>query len=124
MSVDTDRPTRQVFEDHLRLRKLGKTEEDIERNYAEDLVVLSGTGKHLGRDGVRETARNLGKYLANGTWEYRNTLVEGEYAFLEWTARSDNGMVCDGADSFVIRNGLIEFQSIHYTVYGDESSGV
>ncbi|HYH12005.1 MAG TPA: nuclear transport factor 2 family protein [Thermomicrobiales bacterium] len=119
MPGNTNRSTGEVFEDHLRLRKEHRTTEDIERNYADDLVVLSGTGKSLGRDGVRETACELDSYLPNGTWEYTNTLVEGEFAFLEWTATSDNGVVCDGADSFVIRDGRIVFQSIHYTVHSD-----
>jgi hypothetical protein len=123
MPGNTNRSAQEVFEDHLRLRKEHRTEEDIDRNYAEALVVLSGTGKNLGRDGIRETARELANYLPNGTWEYANVLVEGEYAFLEWTASSDNGVVCDGADSFVIRDGRIVFQSIHYTVHGDESGG-
>ena len=120
MTGRENRSTRTVFEDHLHLRKQGKTEEDIERNYAPDVVVLSGTGVDHGHDGVRTTAGELHHYLPNGTWEYRNTLVEDDYAFLEWTARSDNGTVCDGADSFVVRDGHIVFQSIHYTVHRDE----
>lgn len=115
------RTTREVFEDHLHLRKSGATADDIARNYADDLVVISGTGVHHGRDGVRETARILNDYLPDAEFDYHTTLVEGEYAFLEWTGRSRKGVeVYDGADSFVIREGRIVFQSIHYTVIGDD----
>jgi hypothetical protein len=36
--------------------------------------------------------------------------------FLEWTARSDEAKIEDGADSFCIRDGRIVAQTIHYTV--------
>ena len=123
MADKASRSTRAVFEDHLRLRKQSATEQDIECNYAPDVVVLSGTGVDHGHDGVRKTAGELHTLLPNGTWEYRNTLVEDEYAFLEWTAMSDNGTVCDGADSFVVRDGHIVFQSIHYTVHRNGEPG-
>ncbi len=48
--------------------------------------------------------------------EYRTRLVEGEVAFLEWAARTDNAGAEDGVDSFVIRDGRIVAQTIHYTV--------
>ena len=122
MTTRSDRTTRAVFDDHLALRKQGETETDIERNYAPDVVLLTGDGIHHGHDGVRETASILKHFMPNGTWEYRNQPVEGDYAFLEWTARTPDGReVCDGADLFVIRDGRIAFQSIHYTVHGDES---
>lgn len=41
---------------------------------------------------------------------------QGEVGFLEWTAEADGGRVDDGADSYVIRNGRIVAQTIHYTV--------
>lgn len=117
----TPRSTQEVFEDHLRLRKAGAHEDDIARNYADDVAVLSGTGVHRGRDGVRETARILKKHMPGGSWDHRNTLAVGDVAFLEWSGRSQTGSrVTDGADSFVIRNGLIVAQTIHYTVRGDE----
>jgi len=43
--------------------------------------------------------------------------VAGEIALLEWTASTPSGArVQDGADSFVIRGGRIQAQTIHYTV--------
>lgn len=37
-------------------------------------------------------------------------------AFLEWSAMSPHAKVTDGADSYLIRNGRIIVQTIHYTV--------
>ena len=39
-----------------------------------------------------------------------------EYALLEWRADSDDNAVHDGVDSFVIRNGKIVMQAVHYTL--------
>lgn len=43
-------------------------------------------------------------------------LTSGDYAFLEWRGQSADIHVEDGADSFVIRDGRIVMQSIHYMV--------
>ncbi|NLX08190.1 MAG: nuclear transport factor 2 family protein [Chloroflexi bacterium] len=118
------RTTEEVFYDHLRKRSEGEVEADIRENYAESVVMLTGTGIYRGHDGVRHTAGELEHYLPDAEFEYRTTLVEGEYAFLEWLGRSHTGKVYDGTDGFVIRDGRIVAQMIHYTVLeDDEQSG-
>lgn len=110
------RTTTEVFEDHLHKRLKGEVKEDISTNFSPDVIVLTGTGAFYGQDGVQESAKQLAEVLGSATFEYRHTLVEGEYAFLEWTATADGKKVCDGADSFVMRDGKIVFQSIHYSL--------
>ena len=115
--VDGDpRTPREVFEDHLRVGTEGSVEEDLARNYAPDLIVLTGRGVFCGHDGLRQLAELLRRELPNCTFGYHTRLVEGDVAFLEWTARADGARVDDGADSYVIRNGRIVVQTIHYTV--------
>ncbi len=111
--------TADVFEDHLEKRLQGKVEEDIAANYAEHVILLTGTGMYKGHAGVRESAAELQHYLKDAKFSYDNKLVEGVYAFLEWSAKSHDRKVCDGADSFVIKDGKIVFQSIHYSVITD-----
>jgi hypothetical protein len=43
-------------------------------------------------------------------------LVDGNVAFLEWTAEGEGAGVRDGVDTFVVRDGKIVAQTIHYTV--------
>lgn len=112
----TNRSAVEVLDDHLRESQVGSIEDDLARNYASDLVVLSGRGIHRGHDGLRQLAELLRQELPNATFEYRTRLVEGEMGFLEWTARADGALVEDGADSYLIREGLIVGQTIHYTV--------
>ncbi len=122
MADTRNRSAREVFEDHLWQGKHGSVEEDFERNYAEDVVVLTGRGAYRGREGLEHLAGVLREVLPYGTFEYRTRLVEGEAAFLEWTALSESAKVEDDADSFFVRDGRIVAQTIHYTVepLGDE----
>lgn len=113
------RSAREVLEDHLRESRQGSLDEDLPRNYAEDVVILTGRGVFRGHDGMRHLNRTLGEELPNAAFEYRTTLVEGEVGFLEWTARADGARVSDGADSYLIRDGKIAAQTIHYTVERD-----
>ncbi len=110
------RSPRDVFEDHLALSRVGSVETDLERNYAPDVVILTGFGTYYGRSGMRDCWRKLLDELPEARFEYRTKLVEGEVALLEWAAESAIARVGDGADSFVIRDGLIVAQTIHYTL--------
>jgi hypothetical protein len=110
------RSASEVFDDHLRLAGENRFAEDIERNVSPSCVVLERRGVFRGHAGVRELARWLADELPDARYTYTNTLVEGRVAFLEWTADAERGGVRDGADSFVIEEGWIVAQTIHYTV--------
>lgn len=110
------RSASEVFESHLALREGHDLENDIAANYASQVVLLTCTGIYRGHSGVRESAQLLRRHFPKGRFSYRNKLVDGDVAFLEWTGESPAGEVKDGADSFVIRDGKIVAQTIHYTV--------
>jgi hypothetical protein len=109
------RSVAEVFEDHLQCRLAGDVEGDLARNYHDGVVILSATGVYRGKVGVRAYARLLQMHLGGATLHYLTRLAVGEVAFLEWTANGPAASVEDGVDSFVIRNGLIVAQTIHYT---------
>jgi hypothetical protein len=110
------RSTQEVFDDHLQLALEHRFEADIERNVAPHIVVLERRGIFHGRDGVRHLAQVLEEELPDAPYVYTNRLVEGRFAFLEWTAEAARTRVRDGADSFVVEDGWIVAQTIHYTV--------
>jgi len=114
------RTTTEVFEDHLARRLAGDLEGDIKENYSENVIFLTGTGAFEGHDGVRKSASELAEYVGDMPYEYNHTLVKGDYAFLEWTAKDKGRVVRDGADGFVIKDGKIVLQTIHYTVADKE----
>jgi hypothetical protein len=110
------RSPEEVFDDHLQLAAEHRFDEDIARNVAPDCVILERRGIFHGRDGALELARILEEELPAAPYVYTNRLVSGRIAFLEWTAETDTARVRDGADSFVIEDGWIVAQTIHYTV--------
>lgn len=110
------RSTAEVFSDHLHLRAESQLEEDLERNYSEDVVLIHQFGVKRGRQGVRESAHRLQDQLRGGRYEYTAQRVEGEYAFLLWRGTSASARIEHGVDSFVIRDGQIVMQTVHYEV--------
>ena len=115
--MQSQRTTREVLDDHLKLAETWEFETDLERNFSPDIVLLTGYGIFHGVSGVRAKVKLLDEQLPGGRWTYRNIMAEGELGFLEWTAEADNGArVLDGADSYLIRDGKIIAMTIHYTV--------
>lgn len=110
------RTTQEVFEDHLKCRLKGDAIGDAWRNYDARVLLLSSRGVFEGRKGVLSSAEILDRDLKNGTFEFNTVRIKNDYVFLEWTGTSEGTFINDGADSFVIKNGKIVFQSIHYTV--------
>jgi len=110
------RTTTEVIQDHLTCRLHGDAESDL-RNYAEDVVLLTGSGRYNGHEGLRAAAAELNRLVGeDARYTYNETLVAGPYAFLQWSAQADGqARVTDGADSFVVEDGLIVLQTIHYT---------
>jgi hypothetical protein len=110
------RTVQEVFEDHLKCRLQGDAIGDGWRNYYKEVVVLSTKGVFEGREGLLRSARILDQDLKDGVFEFNTIRIKGDYALLEWTGISKDTIINDGADSFVIKDGKIIFQSIHYTV--------
>jgi len=119
------RSAQEVLDDHLNLtERFGAeenwqriVEEDIRRNVSEDIVILINRGTFRGHEGVRQLAQMLGEELPeHRAFDYTYRAVEGRVAFLEWAYEDDNVRVKDGADSYLIEDGKIVAQTIHYTV--------
>src|SRR3712207_6640168 len=129
----SSRTAQEVLDDHLNLAEhWGNeegtqhiTEEDIERvieedmrrNVSEDIVILTNRGTFRGHEGVKQLAQMLIEELPeHSSFEYTYKAVEGKMGFLEWAYEDTNVKVKDGADSYLIEDGKIVAQTIHYTV--------
>lgn len=114
------RSARDVIEAHLEQRRSGRVDDDLAANYDADAVILSRWGTHLGHDGLRQLADKLAQELPGMDFSYDQVIVEGDVGFLEWTGHAPDGShVCDGADSYVVSDGRIAAQTIHYIVRDD-----
>jgi hypothetical protein len=114
LSPQLPRSTEEVFEDHLRLRVEGRLEDDLRRNYAEDVVLLTVNSNACGHDAIRMSADRLREQLPQSRFEFIKKQVNGRFAMLVWRATSARFSAVDGADGFVIEDGLIRLQTIHY----------
>jgi ketosteroid isomerase-like protein len=106
----------EVFHDHLRRASAGDVEGDIHANYAEDVVLVDREMVRHGHEGVRDAARQLAEELPEASFDYVTTHIDGEIAYLQWTARATGASVEHGTDTFVIRDGLIRAQTWYYRV--------
>ena len=125
------RDCREVLDDHFACRERGDLSADLARNYAEDVVVLTPQGCHEGHDGVREAASLLYEAVHHEDgYRYSSIVTDDRVALLEWSAKNDEMEITDGVDSFLVEDGLIQVQTIRYTVtysnlsQAKEASGV
>jgi ribosomal protein S13 len=129
----SNRTAQEVLDDHLNLAEYWEAEngaqpiteeaieqaveKDMRRNVSEDIVILINRGTFRGYEGVRHLARMLIEELPeHRSFEYTYKAVEGRMGFLEWTYEDANVRVKEGADSYLIEDGKIVAQMIHYTV--------
>lgn len=118
------RSGQEVLDDHLRLANdwvhtdLDRVlDDDLVRNVSENIVVLINRGTFRGHDGVRQLAQMLLEELPeHRPFQYTYVAVEGRVGFLEWTYEDSTVCVRDGVDSYLIEEGKIVAQTIHYTL--------
>ena len=118
------RSAREVLDDHLGLANAwvdtpleDVLEGDLLRNVSEDVVVLINRGTFHGHEGVRRLAEMLADELpAHEAFQYTYVAAEGRIGLLEWTYADEVVRVRDGVDSYLIEDGKIVAQTIHYTL--------
>jgi len=105
----------EVFHRHLELSR-SHSEQDFLECYREDSFLIMPDGVRRGLDGIRACYRRLNQELPNARYIYKVVIAEQDVGFVEWSADSDTHVVTDGVDSYVIRDGYIRAQTIHYTL--------
>lgn len=111
----------EVLKRHLELSR-SHSEEDFLESYREDSFLIMQSGVRRGLEQIRTCYRQLNQELPNARFTYKAIIVEQDVGFLEWLAESDTHTVTDGADSYVIREGYIRAQTIHYTLIPKKKS--
>jgi hypothetical protein len=109
------RSTIEVLDDHLACRERNDIDADLERNYAPDVAMLTSKGASEGHEAVRMLHEMLRRTVPH-RYEIVTKITHGRFAFIAWRAREPGKSVEDGADSFVVEDGRIVFQSIHYSI--------
>jgi uncharacterized protein (TIGR02246 family) len=109
------RSPEQTFRDHVQALGSGDLEA-IAANFASDAVFITPAGVLHGRDGVKQGIGAVLTDLPDVQWHPKTTLFAGDVLFLEWAATAANAYVEDGVDTFVFRDGLIQGQTVRYTL--------
>ncbi len=105
------RSTREVVADHIQLQIAGLIEEDWQRNYHGDAVLLTESGWFRGYDAWRDRVGALYRPADGAYYEIESLQVQDGYAFLVWKAGSAGLVVEGAADSFVVVDGKIRMQT-------------
>ena len=90
--------------------------DEIVADFADDAVVISPAGAKRGRDGIQDAFRHLFADLPDAAWHVNKQTFAGDVLMLEWTADAANSRADDGVDTFVFRDGMIQAQTVHYTL--------
>jgi ketosteroid isomerase-like protein len=104
--------TQDVLENHLKC--FGERDlEGILSDYAPDAILFTPDGPLRGRDEIRSLFTTmLAEFAKPGAaFSMRQRFVDGDYAFILWTAETADNVYELGTDTFFVRDGKITVQS-------------
>ena len=104
--------TRDVIDHHLR----AFAERDLKgvlSDYAPDAVFFTQHGPLKGADAISPLFQALIAEFAKpgAAFSMKQQVVEGDYAYIRWTAETADNVYELGTDTFVVRDGKIVAQS-------------
>jgi ketosteroid isomerase-like protein len=113
----SQRTPQQVFAHHGQ----ALAAEDLDavlQDFAEHACVITTDTVTCGKEGIRTFFARFVQLLPRAQWTlwHARTTFAGNVLLLEWTADSASGSVSDGVDTVVFQDGLIQYQTIHFTV--------
>ena len=109
------RTSEEVFAHHATALGAGDLDELV-ADYADDAVLITPKGALRGKDGARALFGALFGDLPEASLAVKTQIFEGDVLFLEWSADSAPSRIDDGVDTFVFRDGLIQVQTVRYSV--------
>ena len=103
---------KEVLEHHQKALKQGDIDE-VMSDYASGAVLFTKDAALKGSDAIRHMFETfLAEFAKPGTTLNRKQqLVDGNYAYVVWTAETTHNVYEMGTDTFVIREGKIVAQS-------------
>ncbi len=105
--------TKDVLDNHLKC--FGEANLDgILADYAPDAVLFTPDGPLVGPDAIKPLFEAMFAEFAKpgAAFAMKTESVEGDYAYIVWTAETADNVYELGTDTFVVRNGKIVAQSL------------
>jgi ketosteroid isomerase-like protein len=109
------RTPEQVFAHHAQALGAGDLDE-IVSDYADDALFITPEGVKQGKKGVRAGFAKMLSDLPEADWQLPTQVFQDDILLLEWAADARATRVEDGIDTFVFRDGLIQVQTVRYTL--------
>jgi ketosteroid isomerase-like protein len=109
--------TSDVLDHHLKC--FGQLDLDgVLADYSSDVVLFIPDGPLKGLDAIKPFFRAIfSEFAKPGTsFSMRQRYVEGDYAYILWSAESADNSYEAATDTFVVRNGKIVAQSFAATI--------
>jgi predicted SnoaL-like aldol condensation-catalyzing enzyme len=112
----SQRTPQQVFAHHGQAMKA----EDLAalvQDFAETSCIITSDAVTCGKEGIRAFFARFFQLLPRTqcSWTSKATFADN-ILLLEWTADSPQASVSDGVDTMVFQDGLIQYQTIHFTI--------
>jgi ketosteroid isomerase-like protein len=104
--------TKAVIDHHLKCFSDGDLE-GILSDYAADAVLFTSHGPLRGTDAIKPLFQALVAEFGKpgATFSMKQQFVEGDYAYILWTAETADNVYEVGTDTFVVRDDKIVAQS-------------
>jgi hypothetical protein len=104
--------TKEVLDNHLR-SFYERNLEGILSDYSPTAVLFTRDGPLSGIDAIRPLFEGLLAEFSkpDASFEMKHQAIEGDHAFILWTAETADNVYELGTDTFVVRDGKIVVQS-------------
>ncbi len=104
--------TKDILEHHLQCFGGGDLE-GLLSDYSADAVLFTPDGPLIGPDAIKPLFEAMFAEFGKpgASFEMQTQSVEGDYAYILWTAETADNVYEVGTDTFVMRNGKIVAQS-------------
>lgn len=117
-TTDLSRRTPQQVAAHHGQAMRAEDLDDLLQDYPETACVITSDTVTCGKEGIRTFFARFFQLLPRAQWtsSTAKTTFADNILLLEWTADAARGSVSDGVDTLVFKDGLIQHQTIHFTV--------
>lgn len=110
-AADSARTTEQVIQHHMQAIASGKVD-DILKDYADNAVLIDPSGTNKGKAAIGAMFTRMLSGAKASPSPPDKQVYEGDIGFISWTPASVKSHGGPGAETYVVRHGLIEAQVV------------
>lgn len=108
----TTSPTEKVVEHHIQSGN-DRNIEEVMRDYADDAILIAPGGVLFkGKQAIRTSFEQLMAQDTGSAVVPNQKVFEGEVGYVVWTMDAGTAGAAHGSDTFIVRNGKIEVQTV------------